>query len=132
MRKATLERRLPRRPAAALVAREAGGTLLPHEAPPEAAHDLALVVTELVANAVAHGHGRRLRLAVRADAERALVEVTSRGRGVTAAGRPASPEAESGRGLALVSALSERWGVQEGPLGTSRVWAEVPLQRSAV
>ncbi|EYT83913.1 regulatory protein, partial [Streptomyces sp. Tu 6176] len=36
-----------------------------------------------------------------------------------------STEAESGRGLLLVEALADRWGVQPYPPGGKTVWAEI-------
>src|SRR5690349_19443696 len=38
-----------------------------------------------------------------------------------------STEAMTGRGLALVAALSRAWGVESGRPGHKIVWAEVPL-----
>ncbi|TLS45930.1 ATP-binding protein [Streptomyces montanus] len=39
--------------------------------------------------------------------------------------QPPSPEAESGRGLVLVEALADRWGVTSGPAPRKTVWAEL-------
>lgn len=43
--------------------------------------------------------------------------------------RPQSlgPDAESGRGLALVDAFADRWGVASGPPPRKTVWAEIEL-----
>jgi hypothetical protein len=38
------------------------------------------------------------------------------------------PEAESGRGLHLVEALADRWGVTEERFPCKTVWAELPVQ----
>lgn len=84
--------------------------------------DVALVVTELVANAVRHaGTDIVLRLVPLADGIR--LEVTD---GST---RPlrrtvASTQDEGGRGLQLVDALATRYGVEADPAG-KRVWAEL-------
>ncbi|MEU6846675.1 ATP-binding protein [Streptomyces sp. NPDC046716] len=93
----------------------------------EAAH----IVAELAANAVTHarvpGRDFRLGLCVTGDALR--IEVTdARGDRMPQVG-PA--EAESGRGLILVEALADRWGVDEGPLPRKTVWAELDLVRPA-
>lgn len=39
--------------------------------------------------------------------------------------QPPSPEAESGRGLLLVAALSDRWGTEPGPAPCKTIWAEI-------
>lgn len=41
--------------------------------------------------------------------------------------QPALPEGDSGRGLLLVEALADRWGVERGPVPRKTVWAEVAL-----
>jgi hypothetical protein len=38
-----------------------------------------------------------------------------------------APDAESGRGLVLVDALADRWGVAPGPRPRKTVWAEIDL-----
>ncbi|MFD8270948.1 ATP-binding protein [Streptomyces flaveolus] len=94
-------------------------------------HDVVeLVVGELTGNAVSHGRvpGRdsELRLA-HDDAGRLLVEVSD----VRGERRPVLAEdgpelAEDGRGLALVSALAEEWGVADRPGAPGKtVWAVV-------
>lgn len=42
--------------------------------------------------------------------------------------RPAT-DAESGRGLLIVEALADRWGVAPGPVPRKVVWAEIDLVR---
>ncbi|MCJ0867993.1 ATP-binding protein [Streptomyces sp. AP-93] len=91
--------------------------------------DAAQVVAELAANAVTHGRlpGRRFRLALTAAGATLRIEVSdTRAEHVP----PPSPElpptdAESGRGLALVAALADRWGVCVGPVPLKTVWAEM-------
>lgn len=84
--------------------------------------DVALVVSELVTNAVIHGDGEiTLNVTVAPDAVR--VEVEDR--------EPELPDrlaaaldAESGRGLLLVSRIAREWGVR--PAGAGKVvWAEM-------
>jgi anti-sigma regulatory factor (Ser/Thr protein kinase) len=84
--------------------------------------DVALVVSELVTNAVVHGDGDiTLNVTVALDSVR--VEVGDR--------EPELPDrlvaaldAESGRGLLLVSRIARDWGVRAA--GTGKVvWAEM-------
>ncbi|WP_329118096.1 ATP-binding protein [Streptomyces sp. NBC_01465] len=94
----------------------------------------AHVVAELAANAATHGRvpGRDFRLALTRTAHRTLlIEVTdSRGDRLPTPQPPAG-EAESGRGLLLVEALADRWGVNLGPSPRKTVWAEIDLPSSA-
>ncbi|MEU2159521.1 ATP-binding protein [Streptomyces sp. NPDC019208] len=103
---------------------------------------LTLITAELCANAVRHGRvpGRdfHVRLAVEADGGRLRLEVsdTRAERRPVVTTTPTDPDAESesGRGLLLVAALADDWGVSDrrgGPgksvwatLGTGRLSAE--------
>lgn len=91
------------------------------------------VVAELAANAVLHGRvpGRDFRLDLRLDAFGMLrIEVTdARGDRVPHIPNSASVCAESGRGLLLVAAYADRWGVDEAPIPCKTVWAELVLGR---
>ncbi|MEU5435116.1 ATP-binding protein [Streptomyces sp. NPDC020719] len=99
------------------------------------AHDaIVLIVAELTANAVRHGHvpGRdfRLRLRVTAHSRTARIEVTdARAERLpprTDALRSPDADDSGGRGLLLVAGLADRWGWHprlDGPGKT--VWAEV-------
>ncbi|MEH0545593.1 ATP-binding protein [Streptomyces sp. B21-105] len=96
---------------------------LPHHTAEAAAH----LVAELAANAATHGRlpGRDFRLALLARAETLRVEVTDT-RGVDLPHRrPPAPDAEAGRGLLLVEAFADRWGVELGPTPRKIVWAEL-------
>jgi anti-sigma regulatory factor (Ser/Thr protein kinase) len=88
------------------------------------------IVAELAANAATHGRvpGRDFRLTLYVVGDTLRIEVTDT-RGDRAPGRPELPpaDAESGRGLVLVDALADRWGVSEGPAPRKTVWAEVTL-----
>lgn len=92
------------------------------DAPWEA--DFVLVVSELVANAVRHGRGPvQVALEVTASGTvRVHVQDCAPHRPRM---RSAGPDAENGRGLAIVEAMSARWGVHDVP-GGKRVWAELP------
>jgi anti-sigma regulatory factor (Ser/Thr protein kinase) len=85
------------------------------------------IVSELAANAAAHGRvpGRDFRLTLYVVSDTLRIEVTdTRGDRLP---RPQEPawEAESGRGLLLVEALADRWGVAEGRFPRKTVWAEL-------
>ncbi|MFF9216536.1 ATP-binding protein [Streptomyces viridosporus] len=96
---------------------------------------LTLITAELSANAVRHGRvpGRdfHVRLAAEADGGRLRVEVSDtraeRRPAVTAPPAPgAESESESGRGLLLVTALADDWGVTDRRSGPGKtVWAAV-------
>ena len=80
--------------------------------------DLLVVVSELMTNAVAHGTGNRVGLAVREADGCIEVTVVSGGRadvGPVPSWTMPSPGSVGGRGLALVRALSDR--VQAGSAG---------------
>ncbi|MFD8309233.1 ATP-binding protein [Streptomyces sp. NPDC059690] len=89
------------------------------------ADDVLLCVSELVTNAVIHGvpPGRQLRLILRNEGRVLVVEVHDSGPGVPHVVDDAD---EGGRGLLLVSALSDKWGVRERELGKA-VWCEFGL-----
>ncbi|MGP3985647.1 ATP-binding protein [Streptomyces sp. 3N207] len=110
-----------------LTVAELGSRGLPTET---AAH----VVAELAANAALHGRvpGRSFRLRVRTaeDPGALRIEVTDTRRERapdTAPPQPPPADAESGRGLVLVEALADRWGVAHGPSPCKTVWAEISL-----
>ncbi|UNS98425.1 ATP-binding protein [Streptomyces tubbatahanensis] len=95
----------------------------------------AHVVGELAANAALHGRvpGRSFRLRASCpEPGSLLIEVTDAlgERAPRPASRAVGPDAESGRGLLLVEALAERWGVTHGPFPCKTVWAEVSLTPS--
>ncbi|MGY0066486.1 ATP-binding protein [Streptomyces sp. QTS137] len=106
---------------------------LPYGSP--ASDTVALVVAELAANAVLHGRvpGRNfeLRLAYDRTAGLVRVEVSDTHPGhpelTEPTGRPAA-DADGGRGLFLVEAVADRWGVagRTGPGKT--VWAECAVR----
>jgi len=80
-----------------------------------------LLTSELVTNAVVHA-GSPVDLVVAVTDGRVRIEVHDRlDRLLSPAGPPPSTEASSGRGLHLVDALSETWGIQHDGTGKS-VW----------
>lgn len=90
---------------------------------------MALVVTELVTNAVVHGHTSP-RLRVGWDGRTVALEVEDDGPGRPTL-QPLDPLTTSGRGLTLVDRMADGWGVTEpGRPGTRAgkvVWARIDL-----
>jgi anti-sigma regulatory factor (Ser/Thr protein kinase) len=85
--------------------------------------DGRLVVSELVTNAVIHA-GRRCELAIAFRGGWLRVEVRDRGPGGPEV-QAAHERSEHGRGLVLVSAVTEAWGVEPLADGGKVVWAEM-------
>lgn len=81
-----------------------------------------VVVAEMVANALVHGHSS-FSVRVRIDAAQVLLEVVDASGDVPVV-RPLDSERPSGRGLHLLTALADRWGVERLPAG-KLVWAEL-------
>ena len=68
------------------------------------------------------------RLTLSANERRLRIEVTdARAERLPGVPRPVEGDAESGRGLLLVAALADRWGVTSGPFPAKTVWAEVEV-----
>lgn len=88
--------------------------------------DLQLCVSELVSNVIAHvGEGTPVTLRVSATRDgRTRVELTDPDPRVWPVLRDAATDDESGRGLALLEAVSLRWGVSQGP-ASKTVWCEL-------
>lgn len=83
---------------------------------------IELLTGEVVANAVVHGpeHGR-IQVGVRIDDRGVLVSVTDQSP-ATPVVKHAPPTAVSGRGMALVEALSRTWGVDHQDGAGKTVW----------
>lgn len=92
--------------------------------------EVLVVVSELVANAVVHGGGlRALHAAVQVRGAHFAVDDDSPTMPVR---RVAARDADSGRGLAFVEALSDAWGATllDGRDGAAkRVWCEIGRDR---
>jgi len=103
---------------------------------PELLADTVAVVAELVGNAVRHADplpGGVVRVAwrLRSEPETTVeIRVTDGGADRPPLPRAAGPEAQDGRGLAIVAALALRWGVEKDGLGQC-VWAELGSVRRA-
>ena len=93
--------------------------------------DAALVISELLSNAILHAYplpGERLQVAWAMDASSVEVAVSDGGSPtVPRAGHP-SPSSVSGRGLSIVEHLCKTWGVRTDDVGLT-VWAVLAAPR---
>jgi anti-sigma regulatory factor (Ser/Thr protein kinase) len=90
-------------------------------------HEATLLTSEITTNAVQHGEGGWLHVTVEVDRQNDCVQVavTNPGPGFDLASLTSSDDPEHGRGLRIVEALADRWGVEEGP--PTVVWFEISL-----
>jgi anti-sigma regulatory factor (Ser/Thr protein kinase) len=91
----------------------------------ELGQDAALVLSELITNAVVHGAGS-VRVEFRIDAEHLTLAVRD-GSAVLPDRREAGPLDGNGRGLEIIEALAVRWGVDVLDDGGKRVFVELAL-----
>lgn len=112
---------LPRAPRAAGLARGHVRELLGDAFPADRCDLAQLAVSELVTNAVRHGEGA-IRLRLRHDGCCLRGEVIDEGGGFEPELHEPPADQPHGRGLLIVAALSDRWGVHEG---TTHVWFEL-------
>jgi anti-sigma regulatory factor (Ser/Thr protein kinase) len=94
----------------------------------QAISDAALVISELVSNAILHAYplpGERLKVAWAMDDGWLEVAVSDGGSATTPhAGHPTAASV-SGRGLAIVAHICQTWGVRTEEVGLT-VWAILP------
>lgn len=120
---ASIDLRLPHSVRAPGLARDALSAVRPHLSP-DRFSDLQLLVSELVTNSVRHGRSTgTVRLRVAVTDEVARVEVEDDGEGFTVPVHRAGPWEESGRGLAIVQTLADRWGVASSR--PTKVWFQI-------
>ncbi|MEU7382928.1 ATP-binding protein [Streptomyces sp. NPDC042207] len=95
--------------------------------------DLQLCVSELLTNVIRHlGESVPVTVRVSCTRDRTRLEVTDPDpRALPVLCRTADEDDESGRGLALLDALSLRWGVDQRP-GSKTVWCELPAPTPVV
>lgn len=102
-------------------------TMVDHGVTGMANQVVELLSSELLANAVLHGpDGDPIGVEIRCSPETARVSVTDRG-GPSPVVLHREPAAAHGRGMAIVEAMSTRWGVEEHPDGGKTVWFELDL-----
>jgi anti-sigma regulatory factor (Ser/Thr protein kinase) len=90
-----------------------------------AADDVQLVISELATNAVIHA-GTPFSVSLSSDGSVMRISVSDWS-ALRPVMRDGSPGAISGRGLRLVAAVADAWGVEPGPEGKT-VWAELQLR----
>jgi len=90
----------------------------------------AQIIAELAVNAVTHGHvpGRDFELRLLLDERWLRIEVADARSERWPELREADPAEESGRGLRLVEALADDWGVLDRAVGKT-VWAGIGRER---
>jgi anti-sigma regulatory factor (Ser/Thr protein kinase) len=101
----------------------------------ETAEAAALVMAALFSNAVRHACGSSVRVVVdRPGDDRVYVAVIDRSPHQLPEPRTPDPDEQSGRGLLLIEALSDRWGYDRlGPASRpwgKRCWAELRAKDS--
>ncbi|MGW4102370.1 ATP-binding protein [Streptomyces okerensis] len=115
---------LPRRPESAAPARRLVRAACAAWRLDDLAEDGALIVSELVSNAIQHARRGSIRVVVeRPDATCVRIGVVDFSKDLPVRRAP-GPEDEGGRGLALVAALATHWGTEPLPWG-KQVWAEL-------
>jgi anti-sigma regulatory factor (Ser/Thr protein kinase) len=96
------------------------------QVPTPVVDDALLVISELVTNAVRHaGTASTLELELGQTGRQLRVALTD-GSTAKPRARRAGTAAEDGRGMAILAALSDRWGIEPHQAG-KRVWWEVDL-----
>ena len=108
--------RLTREPAAAAEARSQVRAVIRAWKVPVDPDIAVLLTSDLVTNAITHGEGETVTLAIRCSRGHLRIDVYDASRSLPmAVDEPAGPE--SGRGLVLVAALSTEWGSFFTPAG---------------
>jgi anti-sigma regulatory factor (Ser/Thr protein kinase) len=87
------------------------------------ADNAALLISELVTNALCHGHGAEFALRMIHTAGEVRIEVYD-GSQCRPYERAAGPEDESGRGMSIVAAIADSWGISKD--GT-RTWCTLDV-----
>ncbi len=111
---------LPREPESAAIARRLVRVALSVWGLDDLAEDGALIISELVSNAVQHARRESIQVVIdRPGSARVRLGVVDFSK-VPPVRREPDPERESGRGLALVGELAETWGTEPLPWGNGK------------
>ncbi len=116
--------RLPHEPSSAGLARTYLRGVLDDWGTSERIEDAMLLVTELIANAVIHGSAE-VRLDV--DIEDSVLRVRVADGSPVLPRKPDASASGSGRGLAIVESLADKWGIapNNGIVDGKTVWFEL-------
>jgi anti-sigma regulatory factor (Ser/Thr protein kinase) len=90
-------------------------------------HEALLLVSEVVSNSVLHGGAdadETIELSISVTADRVRVDVTDPAGGFEPPDYPVDELRVAGRGLPVVHAVAQAWGVEPSPSG--RLWFELP------
>jgi len=115
---------------AAVVRHELAADLRRLRIDPVCIDDVVLVASELVSNAVRHGTpvaARKIDVTWDFDADGVVIRVED-GSALQPKPKRAGTRETEGRGLAIVAAIADDWGVEKTARG-KRVWARVPVRR---
>ncbi|WP_229865586.1 ATP-binding protein [Streptomyces spinoverrucosus] len=98
---------------------------------PDDLDNAVLVTSELVTNAVTHSGSERIVCRLHITGDRLRIEVEDQNLGSTLpTPRQACPDDQNGRGLLLVEAICDDWGVRPAPNRSGRVvWADLTTTR---
>jgi anti-sigma regulatory factor (Ser/Thr protein kinase) len=97
------------------------------DVPPEVSDAVALIATELASNSVQHA-ASAFAIRIEQGPDRIRIEVEDDGAGQPVLGSP-DPDATSGRGLQIVSALADGWGVIPRDQAEGKtVWVTISLR----
>jgi anti-sigma regulatory factor (Ser/Thr protein kinase) len=99
---------------------------------PEVTERAEHIVAELAANAALHGRvqGRDFRLTLTLETTTGLLRIAvtdAKGGQLPVVPTDSTTDGETGRGLLLVRALTDRWGTEPHPPGGKTVWAALSV-----
>jgi len=117
---------------AAVIRHEIARELLDEGVDPEVVDDAMVVVSELVGNSIRHARALpagHLAITWKHTPGGVTIRVTDGGGPQRPRPRSATPYGTTGRGLSIVAALTDFWGVSHDP-DTVTVWAHLPQHRA--
>ncbi len=120
---------LARDPSAAGEARTIVSEFLGRAVASDGVNAATLVASELVTNALLHTSASTIDLRLERLSHHLVIEVSDNDRTEVLLAAMPSPEAITGRGLGIVSAIASEWGIRERPDGKDgkTVWAAIPI-----